>query len=134
MKEYNLDTNIFSEYLKESNDVVKTKILQESLNNKISISAITYYEIKRGLDEKTDKYSKFLKLIESIEIILYDDKSIFDTAAKIAQYFPKINNTHNYRDADILIAALCKNKDLYLVSNDEDFKDVPDLKSENWIK
>lgn len=130
MVSYNLDSNIFSAYLKGS-ELIKTKVLQESLCNEISISAIVYYEIKRGLlNKKEYKYKRFLGLIKSFNIILYEELNIFDIASEIAQYFPMINN--NYRDDDILIAALCISKNMCLVSNDSDFDNVPDLKRENW--
>ncbi|MFH1229904.1 MAG: PIN domain-containing protein [Planctomycetota bacterium] len=131
---YLLDTNIITAILK-GNNKVSQKIKEILLNREdISINAISYYEIKRGLlsvGALTKLITKFEELYKAFGITLLDSVLIFDKAAEI--YATLRPQGKPIEDADILIASLAQEKDFILVSNDTHFNRIPDLKIENWL-
>lgn len=133
-----IDTNIVDYYL-DNDSLIMAKFQQEVILNKLFISAISYYEIKRGLFELKRKFGKSPKLeafnlmLETIferRILMLEKLETFDCAINICGYFTKIGRS--YRDNDILIAATTITNDMTLVTNDGDFGNVVGLKTTNW--
>lgn len=130
---YLLDTNIVSASLKQ-NLKVELKISEIRRQGKIiGISAMTYYEIKRGLlrTNATRKLTLFQLFCQDYPILYLDDLRIFEKASEIHADLKSKGKI--IQDADILIAATAIVHDLILVSHDSDLTRVKDLKLENWL-
>ena len=133
-KGFTLDTNIVTALLKKNKKVKKR--IEEALESgfDITINAIAYYEIKRGLEKlgRIDKIKEFEAICEDLEILLIDEKNILDYASNLWVNLSK--KGLNIEDADILIASIAKVKDYILVSDDSDFEKIEGIKVENWLK
>ncbi|NEQ68850.1 MAG: type II toxin-antitoxin system VapC family toxin, partial [Symploca sp. SIO2D2] len=85
MADYLLDTNIVSLIVK-NNTQINQKVYQIKFeNNKIFISCITYFEIRRGflaIDAPRQR-ERFNNLCQDYQIILLDDLAILEKAAEI---------------------------------------------------
>ena len=129
---YVLDTNIITALMKGEYSVLERiqGVLFEG--HDVTISCITYYEIKRGLlaIKASTQIKKFELLLNQLEIILFDNIMVFDEASRIFADL-KIRG-ELISDADILIASGAKVNGFILVSRDDDFKRVKGLKLENW--
>ena len=102
---YILDTNIITAHM-ESNEKIRMKLGEVSFYEKeVYISAISYYEIKRGLLAKnaTRKLDIFEEFCNEIKIIFLDNQEIFDKASEI--YADLRQKGELISDVDILIAA-----------------------------
>lgn len=105
---YVLDTNIVSFYLK-GNETVENNIISALANgDNILVAPIAYYEIKRGLlaigsQKRLSEFENFCQLFGIGQL----DNSVLDTAAKI--YAEQRRLGYMIEDADIFIAAFCKN-------------------------
>jgi len=132
MSIYTLDTNIVSYYLKNTKELIN-KIDTEIQKNNIVISPIVYYEIQNWLikNNAKKKIAAFEK-IYSDKGIGFIDKNTIDIATIINIKLQKQGIIID--DADILIAAWCIQNDYILVTNNiKHFKNIEDLKIENWI-
>lgn len=131
---YLLDTNIITAIMKR-NEKVKTRAQQAILKgDDIFINAISYYEIKRGLLYKdADTQLKFFdKICEKYDLVLLNNRSIFDRAAEI--YAEIRNKGKEIDDADILIASITDTENFTLVSNNiTHFNIIQDLRVEDWL-
>ena len=132
---YILDTDIVSALLK-GDKRVKHKFQNAILNGEnIHISAISYYEIMRGLlDAKaTNKISKFGKFCKKFGIIMLDTISIFNRAANI--YVNLKQRGKLIGDADILIASSAIEHNLIVVTNNvRHFNIIEKASIENWLR
>lgn len=134
MKKCMLDTNIISAILKGNMQVIT--FAEKYLQNQEAfvLSAITYYEITRGLlllknQRKMDAFMEFI----STCILIFPDKTIFDRAANI--YVDLADEGNLIEDADILIAATALENDLILVTdNEKHFSRIKGLIIENWVR
>jgi tRNA(fMet)-specific endonuclease VapC len=130
---YLLDTNIVSLALR--NDIRTKNKLEEikTKKQKIAISCITYFEIKRGLIAvKATKQMKIFDLIcQDYQIILLDDLAILEKASQIHADL-RIRGLP-IQTEDILIAATAIIKGFIVVSNDSDLSRINELKLENWL-
>ena len=130
---YLLDTNIVSLILKKKNPRVSReyRILQ-GLNEKIFISGITYYEVKRGLLylKATRQLADFEFFCEGVTIVI-PDMEILEIACEIHRDLKA--RVRPIGDADILIAATAISNRLTLISNDADLLNVTGLNLENWL-
>ncbi|MGK7903085.1 MAG: type II toxin-antitoxin system VapC family toxin [Hormoscilla sp.] len=130
---YLLDTNIVTAIVK-NNEPVKKKYRQlDSLGQDVSISCITYYEVKRGLlaVNATRKLSIFNRFCQEVTVLFLDDMEIVERASAIHAALKRRGTPIG--DADILIAATAIARDLTLVSHDSDMQRVPGLKLEDWL-
>lgn len=139
MANYLIDSNILSQlFKKKPNQQLLTKLKATfSAGEDVFISCISYYEVKRGLYaiNAINELKQLNIFCESYSILWLEDTSILDKASLI--YSELKNQGTLINDADILIAATAILKDLILVSNDNDFKKVKDLKQlsmEEWIQ
>lgn len=133
MSNYLIDTNIITAILKNNKNIF-AKVQKVIINSEeVLINGISYYEIKRGLLAvgATTKLSRFEQFCKELGTIWLDEQNIFDEAALIYSNLKKIGQL--IEDADILIAAIAKAKDLILVSDDPDFQRVGGLRLENWL-
>jgi len=131
---YVIDTNIITAILK-GNERVKEKV-QEVIerDEEILINGISYYEIKRGLlaSNAKSQLDRFHELCRIFGLIWLDIQPIFDKAAEI--YAELQQRGKLIEDADILIASIAITRNFTLVSDDADFRRVPDLRIENWLR
>lgn len=130
---YLLDTNIVTAQLK-NNQKVKEKLRElGNQGEKVFISCLTYYEIKRGLlaVNATSKLSAFDEVCKEIGVILLDNLQIIEKAAEIHADLKRKGTP--IQDADVLIAATAIVKGLILVSNDADMLRIADINIENWL-
>lgn len=133
-KNYLLDTNIVSAFLKR-NEIVTNKLWEVRNDNlSIFISCITYYEIKRGLlsNNATRKIDIFDNFCQKIALVIFSfDQQTIEQAARI--YADLKLRGRPIQDADILIAATAITQNLILVSNDTDILRVQGVTRENWL-
>jgi tRNA(fMet)-specific endonuclease VapC len=131
---YILDTNIVSALI-ATNPQVHQK-LREAFDTPqtVFISALTYYEIKRGLLHKNalQKMSTFTKLCEDFVIVGVDPTAIPEKAAEIHADLRKRGLT--IQDVDILIAATALTRNLTVVTDDAGLGYVRDVRVENWLR
>ena len=130
---YLLDTNIVSFAIK-NNLIIKARLEElRSQEELISISCITYFEVKRGLfavkaSKQLERFDDFCK---DFQIIFLDDLAILEKAAEIHANL-RLRGLP-IQTEDILIAATAIIKDFILVSNDSDLLRVEGLSLENWL-
>ncbi len=131
---YLLDTNIVTAIIKREPKITTKLEIVNRYNQKLFISGMTYYEIKRGLlaIKATRKLIDFEKLSHEYKILLLDDMAIFQKASEI--YADLKQRGLPIQDADIFIAATAIIHNLILVSHDSDLLRIKDLQLENWLK
>lgn len=131
---YILDTNIISARLK-NNPRVRAKFRQATSSEEpISMSGISFYEIKRGLlaVNATRKLQDFEDLRQGFQMLFLDTLQVFEKAAEIHADLKKKGRP--IPDADILIAATALTQNLILVSDDSPFQWIEGLTVENWLR
>lgn len=130
---YLLDTNIVTAILKENPKATNQLEMLNRQNEQVFISAMTYYEIERGLlaVKAVRKLSEFDKFLKKYQLLLLDDMAIFKKASEI--YADLKQRGLPIQDADIFIAATAIIHDLTLVSHDSDLSRITGLKLENWL-
>jgi tRNA(fMet)-specific endonuclease VapC len=131
---YLLDTNIVSFAIK-NNLIIKERLEElRSQEELISISCITYFEVKRGLFavKASKQLERFDDFFRDFEIIFLDDLAILEKAAEIHANL-RLRGLP-IQTEDILIAATAIIKDFILVSNDSDLLRVEGLSLENWLQ
>jgi tRNA(fMet)-specific endonuclease VapC len=128
-----LDTDILSEVLKQKNPVVaKNAGIYLQARQKFTFSAITRYEIVRGLKPKSAgrQLQQFATFCQHCQVLPLSD-AIFDRAADLwvsthAAGRPK-------KDADLLIAATALEHGFTLVTgNSADFSWIVGLTLNDW--
>ena len=132
MSVFVLDTNTISFYLKEDRYVIDN--IENALlsGDELLIAPIAYYEVRRGLlainSEK--RILKFKRLCQLFPVGQFDNH-ILDIAADI--YVELRNTGRLMNDADIFIAAFCKQHGFALVTNNnKHFKNVSGLSLFDW--
>ena len=131
--DYLLDTNIVSLIVKK-NPSINQKVNEVKFkNNKIFISCITYFEVRRGFlaVDAPKQRERFNNLCKIYPILLLDDLAILEKAAKIHANL-RLRGLP-IQTEDILIAATAMVKGLTMVSNDSDLLRVEGLSLENWL-
>jgi len=131
---YIIDTNIISALMRDE-PRVKARLQEKLLlGRSVFISAISYYEIKRGLLAVSGnrRLGIFEEMCSRFGVLLLDDREIFDTAAQI--YDELRRRGELIEDADILIAALALLREAVVVSGDTDFHRIRSLNVENWLQ
>ncbi|MDB9306247.1 MULTISPECIES: type II toxin-antitoxin system VapC family toxin [Cyanophyceae] len=131
---YLLDTNIVSAILKNNPKVIKPLDKIRIQGEKVFISRMTYYEIKRGyLAVKAHrKLLNFENFCDEYFVLLLDDMAIFNKATEIHADL-KIRGLP-IQDVDVFIAATAMIHNLILVSHDSDLLRIPNLKLEDWLQ
>jgi len=130
---YLLDTNTVSMLMKGNVPVRRHFEEAIRLGGDISISAICYYEIKRGLIKSNaiKQLEEFNNFCETYKPVLLDTLGIFDNAANIYAYLSKTGKVMG--DADILIGSTALQNDFVVVTdNIKHFNRIKNLKVVNW--
>ena len=132
MSAYALDSNIVSFYLKGNATVIHNIEKAITEGHLIVIAPIAYYEVKRGLlligaAKQLQKLQAFCSLFS---VGVFDD-SLVEIAVDI--YVKERKAHRNTEDADIFIAAFCRQNDYILVTdNIRHFQGIDGLHSVNW--
>lgn len=128
---YLLDTNIVTALLKR--DPHATSRLRAALadNARVLISAVVYYEIRRGLLKRDAlrQLAVFEQMVSKLEW-LDVERPHWDTAAMLWAERQKAGKPGN--DADLLLAAQARQAQAVLVTDDADFEEL-EVSHENWI-
>ena len=129
---YLLDTNIVSAII-QGNISVKAKFLEVIVVMPIAISAITYFECRRGLlaNKSQKKIQAFTDFCQLVDILPVTHPEIVEIASEI--YADLRSRGCLIQDADILIAATAIAQNWILISNDSDLSRVQGLRLENWL-
>jgi predicted nucleic acid-binding protein len=133
MTVYSLDTNIISYFLRKDTGIINKIGNILTKRDKIIISNIVYYEIRRGLlsnfaPKKTATFNQFCNVHE----VGITDKETAEVAASVYSKLKKKGIL--IEDADLLIAAFCLQNNYTLVTNNvKHFENVEGLKIENWV-
>jgi tRNA(fMet)-specific endonuclease VapC len=131
---YLLDTNIVSFAIK-NNLVIKERLEElRSQEELISLSCITYFEVKRGLFavKAIKQLERFDDFCKDFQIIFLDDLAILEKASEIHANL-RLRGLP-IQTEDILIAATAIVKGFILVSHDSDLLRVEELTLENWLE
>ena len=128
---YLLDTNIVTAILRKDPRVTERLRAELTANAKILISAVVYYEIKRGLLKRDalrqlDAFEDIVRHTEWVDV----DRSHWEAAAALWAECQKAGTPVN--DADLLLAIQARHAQAILVTDDNDF-DTLDVSRENWI-
>ena len=130
---YLLDTNIISAVLKQNKSVIQklARLVSDDLN--IYISAISYFEIKRGLlaINAPKKLALFHEMCIEYEILGFEGEALLDRAAELHAYMRTTGQI--IPENDIMIAATALTHNLILVTNDSHFVRIPHLITEDWL-
>ncbi|MCF8230842.1 MAG: type II toxin-antitoxin system VapC family toxin [Bacteroidales bacterium] len=132
--DYLLDTNICIYIIKKRPEKVLEKFNTLSLGD-VAISSITLAELHYGIMKSSNpkKNQEALdKFLTPLEILDFDYFATIEYG-KIRSDLEKIGTPIG--PLDTLIAAHAKSQQLTLVTNNEkEFRRIPDLKIENWVK
>jgi len=130
---YVIDTNIVTALMR--NDVrIKAKLQEMVIRGKeVFISAVSYYEVKRGLLAANAKgrLGVFHQMCGQLGILFLDNLEIFERASQI--YADLRRRGKPIPDADILIAATALTQNLIVVSDDSHFERIRNIILENWL-
>jgi tRNA(fMet)-specific endonuclease VapC len=131
---YLLDTNIVSLALRNNFKVTAEIAQLKSQRQILSISCVTYFEVKRGLFavKATKQLERFDNFCKDFQIIFLDDLAILEKASEIHANL-RLRGLP-IQTEDILIAATAIVKGFILVSHDSDLLRVEELTLENWLE
>ena len=127
------DTNTVSALINQDEKVVnQVRVLSEK-GVQLFISVVTDYEINRGLfaTNATTKLKIYEVLREQFILLWIDNLEISKMAAEIHADLKQKGQI--IQDADILIAATALVNNLTVVTGDNHFLRIPNLKVENWL-
>lgn len=134
MRDYLLDTNAISALLNHYEKVV-TKVNEATdEGGEIFLSVISDYEINRGLfaANATRKLEDYKMLRQQYHLVWIDSLELSKKAAEIHADLKKKGTP--IQDADILIAATALLHNLTVVTDDQHFWRISELKVENWLR
>ncbi|OBQ35732.1 MAG: twitching motility protein PilT [Anabaena sp. CRKS33] len=131
---YLLDTNIVSLALRNNFKVTAEIAQLKSQRQILSLSCVTYFEVKRGLFavKATKQLERFDNFCKDYQIIFLDDLAILEKASEIHANL-RLRGLP-IQTEDILIAATAIVKGFILVSHDSDLLRVEELTLENWLE
>ena len=132
MSVFVLDTNIITFYLKEVRSVIENIENALLAGDELLISPIAYYEVRRGLlaigsEKRMHKFEQLCRLFPVGQL----DNRILDIAANI--YAELRNKGRSINDADVFIAAFCRQHNFALVTNNtKHFENISGLYLLDW--
>jgi tRNA(fMet)-specific endonuclease VapC len=128
---YLLDTNIVTAILKKDSRAIGQAQEKLAANSRLLMSAVVYYEIKRGL-LKRDATQQLAALEELTRNLEWADvaRAHWEAAATLWAECQKAGIPLN--DADLLLAVQARQAQAIMVTNDADF-DRLGVPCENWI-
>jgi tRNA(fMet)-specific endonuclease VapC len=128
-----LDTDILSELLKQKDpNVVRKAAVYLHLHGQFAFSALTRYEVVRGLLEKraTAQLSKFTLFCQQSLVLPLTD-AVLDRAADLWATAGRLGRPRS--DADLLIAATAlENGRALATGNHPHFQWIPGLVIDDW--
>lgn len=130
---YLIDTDTIVFALRNEKSVIEK--FEENKNIPISISMITYAELVFGAKRSQNEQKNMIKVNHIREIYPIEElnEGVMEVFADIKAQM--LADGIKNEDMDLLIAATAIYNDLTLVTNNtKHFKNVPNLKLENWKK
>ena len=128
-----LDTDILSEFLKQKNPAVLKNAADYLADfQQFAISAMTRYEVMRGLKDKgaSHQLKKFEQFCQHAEVFPITDE-VLDRTSDL--WVEARKGGHPRRDPDLIIAATALEHGRVLVTgNTSDFAWIPGLIIEDW--
>ena len=131
---YLLDTNILSAVINGNAGVVDKLEAAFEEGHVLTLSAISYFEVLRGLDLPRfyRKHDLFKKLISRMQIIMLE-LSTLEIAARMYQELR--GRGIPLEDADLLIASCAfQHGAIVVTDNAKRFARVPRIQMENWVE
>jgi predicted nucleic acid-binding protein len=132
MRQFALDTNIISFYLRENQQVIQTIEETRVSGDDIIIPPFAYYEIKRGLTfigaaKKLRDFEHFCMLMR------VGDFENIQLEIAVDIYVEQLKKGINMDDADIFIVAFCRQHNSILVTNNTGhFRGIGELTLIDW--
>lgn len=136
-----LDTDTVT-HLSYGNANVRKRIDGIGDDEELAVSSITRYEILRGRAESVLKAADEAELRKAAERYRKDEETlstfvIADINEDAIQHFGRLGKQKNLKKmgrADMLIACIAlAHKALLVTRNTKDYKNVADLRTENWV-
>lgn len=128
-----LDTDILSEFLKKKNpSVLQQAAAYLALHQRFSISAITRYEVLRGLKDKnaTRQLKNFATFCQNVEVFPITDEILDRTSDLWAE---ARQTGRPRRDPDLMIAATALlHRRVLVTGNTPHFDWIQGLRVEDW--
>ena len=134
MKPGLLDTDILSEFLRGTPQVVENVEIYLRSYDAINFSIISYYEILNGLlykdaGKQLKRFTEFAELCKILPLTISATRQAAGIYADLKKKGQPIGHT------DCLIAGIALTNDLQLVTNNTDhFKRVKGLEIVNWLR
>jgi predicted nucleic acid-binding protein len=137
---YLLDVNIINHIIKEDfeGENIKINMRKFSTGEDLYLSIITYQEILFGIQKGISKYGpEYKKRIFNETKKHLDTLKIINYTKEIAEKYIKIKvetleKGFSVGDFDLMAAATALEFGYIIVSNDQDFKHIANLKLEDW--
>ncbi len=133
-RRFTLDTNIVTALLKENEKALAKLREAWALGWDVTMNAISYYEIRRGLEStgREETAAAFDGICRGTGLLLIDERAVLDQASAIWARLKQEGTP--IPDADVLMASIAMVKGYTLVSDDKHFERVPGLAIENWLR
>jgi len=130
-----LDTSIYSERIKPHPSPGVVHRWSRMGDQALAISAICEAELRFGLERRNSErlWLEYCHYLENRIRLLPVDKPVADIFGKLKSELERKGRPR--ADFDLFVAATALSNDLVLVTaNDRHFRDIPNLKIENWTK
>lgn len=118
---YILDSSLLIEIIQKKSRA--EKIMKVIGNDAAATTSVSVHELFRGADEKEEFVIK--GLLQGMEIFSFTAEDA-QTSGKLSQKLVKKGTSINI--ADLFIAGICLSHDATLITLDNDFERVPELK------
>jgi tRNA(fMet)-specific endonuclease VapC len=130
-----LDTDILSALMRQNPRVVTKARQYLEEHGRFTLSAITMYEIQRGLKARNAiKQQKAFKTLCRSSTVLPVDDAVVDRASS-SIYADLASRDELIGDADILITATALVSEMRLATNNlRHFRRISGLRVENWME
>ncbi len=133
MKRYLLDTNHLSAYLDGLPPLVKRVDAALRAGDRLGICLPVLCEYRAGI-RVSRRYRQNLARLQSALSVLRLWPADGDTAAEFANLFQELRSAGRMlTQFDLLIAALARQHKITLLTADQDFKPVTQVRVENWL-
>ncbi len=129
-----LDTNTCI-YIMNRDPAVARRTFAEVKPDNVGISAVTLSELWYGAENsnRQEKNREALRMFAASLIIAHYDDGAAETYGALRAHLKKIGSMIG--EMDLLIAAHAKALDVILVTNNtREFRRIPGLRIENWVK
>lgn len=129
-----LDTDVLSAIMRGEPEAVRRASEYLAVHERLTFSAITRYEILRGLHAKQAlaQLDAFDRFAAASQVLPVNDAVIVTASRTYAELY---RHGDLIGDADILISATAMEHDLTLVTNNmRHFSRISGLRLENWTK